>query len=60
MSTPEVRAVGARPSRGTTLAFRIAVIGLTLSETVTLRKVFRPRLTAAFGSVGGFAFNALL
>lgn len=60
MSTPEVCAVGARPSRGTTLAFRITVIGLTPSETVTRRKVLRLRLTAVFVGAGGFAFNALL
>ena len=67
MSAPEVRAVAAPPSRGTALAFMIASIGLTLPETVTRRKVLRPRLLAAFIGVGGFgtllveyAFNALL
>lgn len=58
MSAPEVRAAP--------LAFMIAVIGLTLPETVTLRKVLRARLIAAFIGAGGFgillvgyAFNAL-
>jgi uncharacterized membrane protein YraQ (UPF0718 family) len=51
---------------GTVLAFMMAVIGLSLPETVILRKVLRPRLIATFiGVVGagilvvGFLFNAL-
>jgi uncharacterized protein len=67
VSALEVHAIAAPPSRGTALAFMIAVIGFTLSETVTLRKVLRPRLFTAFLGVGGsgillvgYAFNALL
>jgi uncharacterized membrane protein YraQ (UPF0718 family) len=51
---------------GTVLAFMMAVIGLSLPETVILRKVLRPRLIATFiGVVGagilivGYLFNAL-
>jgi uncharacterized membrane protein YraQ (UPF0718 family) len=61
-----MRAAAAPPSRRTALAFMIAVIGLTLPETVTLHKVLRARLIAAFIGVSGFgillaeyAFNAL-
>jgi uncharacterized membrane protein YraQ (UPF0718 family) len=50
---------------GTVLAFMMAVIGLSLPETIILRKVLRPRLIATFiGVVGagilvvGFLFNA--
>ncbi len=49
---------------GTVLAFMMAVIGLSLPETVILRKVLKPRLIAAFiGVVGlgilvvGYLFN---
>jgi uncharacterized membrane protein YraQ (UPF0718 family) len=52
---------------GTALAFMMAVTGLSLPETVILRKVLKPRLLAAFlgiVSVGivltGFLFNLLL
>jgi len=51
---------------GTVLAFMMAVIGLSLPETVILRKVLRPRLIATFiGVVGagilvvGYVFNFL-
>ena len=51
---------------GTVLAFMMAVIGLSLPETIILRKVLRPPLIAVFvGVVGtgilavGFIFNAL-
>lgn len=52
---------------GTVLAFMMAVIGLSLPETIILRKVLKPGLIAVFvGVVGsgillvGFLFNALL
>jgi len=52
---------------GTVLAFMMAVIGLSLPETIILRKVLRPKLIATFiGVVAagilavGFVFNALL
>ncbi|HJV38546.1 MAG TPA: permease [Geothrix sp.] len=52
---------------GTALAFMMAVTGLSLPETVILRKVLKPRLLAVFlGTVAagivlvGFLFNALL
>ena len=51
---------------GTVLAFMMAVIGLSLPETIILRKVLRPRLIATFiGVVGvgilivGYLFNAI-
>ncbi len=51
---------------GTVLAFMMAVIGLSLPETIILRKVLRPRLIATFiGVVGvgilivGYLFNVL-
>jgi uncharacterized membrane protein YraQ (UPF0718 family) len=51
---------------GTVLAFMMAVIGLSLPETIILRKVLRPRLIATFvGVVGvgilivGYLFNML-
>ena len=51
---------------GTVLAFMMAVIGLSLPETVILRKVLKPTLIAAFiGVVGtgilavGYLFNVL-
>jgi len=51
---------------GTTLAFMMAVIGLSLPETIILRKVLKPRLIAVFvGVVGvgilavGYLFNLL-
>ncbi len=52
---------------GTVLAFMMAVIGLSLPETIILRKVLKPQLIAAFiGVVGcgilivGYLFNLLL
>jgi len=52
---------------GTVLAFMMSVIGLSLPETIILRKVLRPQLIAAFvGVVGlgilivGYVFNAAL
>jgi len=52
---------------GTVLAFMMAVIGLSLPETIILRKVLRPTLIAVFvGVVGtgilivGYLFNAIL
>jgi uncharacterized membrane protein YraQ (UPF0718 family) len=52
---------------GTVLAFMMAVIGLSLPETVILRKVLRPRLIGAFIAVVGvgilivgYLFNAIL
>ncbi len=52
---------------GTVLAFMMAVIGLSLPETIILRKVLRPPLIATFvGVVGagilvvGYLFNAVL
>ncbi len=51
---------------GTVLAFMMAVIGLSLPETIILRKVLRPPLIAAFGGVVatgilavGYLFNAV-
>ena len=51
---------------GTALAFMMAVIGLSLPETIILRKVLKPRLIAVFvGVVGagilavGYLFNLL-
>ena len=53
-------------SLGTALAFMMAVIGLSLPETIILRKVLRPQLIATFiGVVAagimavGFLFNAI-
>jgi uncharacterized membrane protein YraQ (UPF0718 family) len=52
---------------GTVLAFMMSVIGLSLPETVILRKVLKPTLIATFlGVVGcgimvtGFLFNIIL
>ena len=52
---------------GTVLAFMMSVIGLSLPETIILRKVLRPQLIAAFvGVVGlgilivGYVFSAAL
>ncbi len=39
---------------GTTLAFMMAVIGLSLPETIILRRVLKPRLIAVFIGVVGF------
>jgi uncharacterized membrane protein YraQ (UPF0718 family) len=58
--------LGKGAALGTVLAFMMAVIGLSLPETIILRKVLRPHLIATFvGVVGvgilivGFLFNAL-
>jgi uncharacterized membrane protein YraQ (UPF0718 family) len=52
---------------GTVLAFMMAVIGLSLPETIILRKVLKPRLIAVFiGTVAGgilvvgYLFNLVL
>jgi uncharacterized protein len=52
---------------GTVLAFMMAVIGLSLPETIILRKVLRPRLIAVFVGVVatgillvGYLFNLVL
>ncbi len=52
---------------GTVLAFMMAVIGLSLPETIILRKVLKPRFIAVFVGVVasgillvGFLFNAIL
>jgi uncharacterized membrane protein YraQ (UPF0718 family) len=52
---------------GTVLAFMMSVIGLSLPETVILRKVLKPRLIATFVGVVacgilvvGYVFNAVL
>ena len=52
---------------GTVLAFMMSVIGLSLPETIILRKVLRPQLIAAFVAVVGvgilivgYLFNAVL
>jgi len=54
-------------SLGTVLAFMMAVIGLSLPETIILRKVLRPRLIGTFVGVVavgilviGYLFNAIL
>ena len=59
--------LGKGAALGSTLAFMMAVIGLSLPETIILRRVLRPRLIAAFvGVVGagilliGYLFNAIL
>jgi uncharacterized protein len=65
---PVVQALLAKGAAlGTALAFMMAVIGLSLPETIILRKVLRPPLIAAFvGIVGagilvvGYLFNAVL
>jgi uncharacterized membrane protein YraQ (UPF0718 family) len=64
---PVVQALlGKGAALGTVLAFMMAVIGLSLPETIILRKVLRPRLIATFvGVVGmgilvvGYLFNML-
>ena len=60
------RIMGKGAALGTVLAFMMAVIGLSLPETIILRKVLRPRLIAVFlgvVSVGiivvGYLFNWL-
>jgi len=64
---PVVQALLAKGAAlGTVLAFMMAVIGLSLPETIILRKVLRPPLIAAFVGivaagilVVGFLFNAV-
>ncbi|MCX6553257.1 MAG: permease [Acidobacteria bacterium] len=64
---PVVQALLAKGAAlGTVLAFMMAVIGLSLPETIILRKVLRPQLIAVFvGVVGvgilivGYLFNAI-
>ena len=43
--------LGKGAALGSTLAFMMSVIGLSLPETIILRKVMRPRLIAAFVGV---------
>jgi uncharacterized protein len=51
---PVVQALlGKGAALGTVLAFMMAVIGLSLPETIILRKVLRPRLIATFVAVVG-------
>jgi uncharacterized membrane protein YraQ (UPF0718 family) len=51
---PVVQALlGKGAALGTVLAFMMAVIGLSLPETIILRKVLRPRLIATFIAVVG-------
>lgn len=65
---PIVQALlGKGAALGTTLAFMMAVIGLSLPEVIILRNVLKPPLIAAFvGTVGtgilivGYLFNYLL
>jgi len=65
---PVVQALlGKGAALGTVLAFMMAVIGLSLPETIILRKVLKPRLIAVFIGVVtggiltvGFLFNAVL
>jgi uncharacterized membrane protein YraQ (UPF0718 family) len=65
---PVVQALLAKGAAlGTVLAFMMAVIGLSLPETIILRKVLRPPLIAAFvGIVGagillvGYLFNLIM
>ncbi|MDD4880823.1 MAG: permease [Gallionellaceae bacterium] len=59
--------LGKGAALGTTLAFMMSVIALSLPEMVILRKVLKPTLIAVFASVVacgimlvGFVFNALL
>jgi len=65
---PVVQALlGKGAALGTVLAFMMAVIGLSLPETIILRRVLKPTLIAAFfGVVGfgilivGYLFNVLI
>ena len=59
--------IGKGAAIGTTLAFMMAVIGLSLPETIILRKVLKPRLIAIFVAVVaagillvGYLFNWIL
>ncbi len=65
---PVVQALlGKGAALGTTLAFMMSVIALSLPEMLILRKVLRPRLLGAFAGVValgillvGYLFNAVL
>ena len=65
---PIVQALlGKGAALGTSLAFMMAVIGLSLPETIILRKVLKPRLIAVFVGVVatgimvvGYLFNLIL
>ena len=65
---PIVQALlGKGAALGTVLAFMMAVIGLSLPETIILRKVMKPRLIIVFISIVavgillvGYLFNAIL
>lgn len=65
---PVVQALlGKGAALGTALAFMMAVIGLSLPETIILRKVLRPPLIATFVGVValgilivGFLFNLVM
>jgi uncharacterized protein len=65
---PIVQALlGKGAALGTVLAFMMSVIGLSLPETIILRKVLKPRLIATFVGVVacgillvGYAFNLIL
>jgi uncharacterized membrane protein YraQ (UPF0718 family) len=65
---PVVQALlGKGAALGTVLAFMMSVIGLSLPETIILRKVLRPQLIAVFVSVVavgilivGYAFNLIM
>jgi uncharacterized membrane protein YraQ (UPF0718 family) len=54
-------------SLGTVLAFMMAVVGLSLPETIILRRVLKPQLIAVFMGViaiaiifTGYLFNMIL
>jgi uncharacterized protein len=65
---PVVQALlGKGAALGTVLAFMMSVIGLSLPETIILRKVLRPQLIAVFAGVVamgillvGYLFNVLM
>ena len=65
---PIVQALlGKGAALGTTLAFMMAVVGLSLPETIILGKVLKPALIAVFAGVVatgimvvGYLFNAIL
>jgi uncharacterized membrane protein YraQ (UPF0718 family) len=65
---PVVQALlGKGAALGTVLAFMMSVIGISLPETIILRKVLKPKLIAVFVGVVavgitivGFLFNAIL
>ena len=65
---PVVQALlGKGAALGTVLAFMMSVIGLSLPETIILRKVLRPQLIAVFVGVVatgillvGYLFNVLM